>query len=293
MLYFQFNTDKFIAPTRRVMITPYENGKPQQMLSYEENEEICLGDIETYFFNKLQNEVNITIAGFGNALFDIIGVPVGAFNIDDENKNDIDEIIKFVLSKYSEYPIQELDNKSLRDLGIEIEFCKKINNSELNKVLSEYMKTSNYEYVEEEVMWKNMTDDEKADVFSRNLNKIGSNNSELIIVDPYLFTTDALDYCNLLSKIIQKSNSKAVIVITDKCHCKNSSLQIVTNNVEASIDLKFSSDFHDRFWIANRTKGICSGTSLNGVGKRISLINEMADEDVKEVVEELVKQKLI
>ena len=161
-----------------------------------------------------------------------------------------------------------MDNKSLQDLGIEIEFCKKINNSELNKVLSEYMKTINYVYVEE-VMWKNMTDDEKADVFSRNLNKIGCSNSELIIVDPYLFATDDLEYCNLLSNIIQKSKSKAVIAITDKCHCKNSSLQIVTNNVEASIDLKFSSDFHDRFWIVNRTKGICSGKSLNGVGKRI------------------------
>jgi hypothetical protein len=60
-----------------------------------------------------------------------------------------------------------------------------------------------------------------------------------------------------------------------------------------SIKVKYSNDFHDRFWIANRNKGFCTGTSLNGVGKKISLINEIADEDVKDIIAELESRDLI
>ncbi|MBQ3601690.1 MAG: hypothetical protein II992_10895 [Lachnospiraceae bacterium] len=46
MLYFSFVTDKFIANQKRATVIPHENGKPESTLSYEENVEICLGDIE-------------------------------------------------------------------------------------------------------------------------------------------------------------------------------------------------------------------------------------------------------
>lgn len=46
MLYCSFVTDKFIANQKRATVIPHENGKPESTLSYEENVEICLGDIE-------------------------------------------------------------------------------------------------------------------------------------------------------------------------------------------------------------------------------------------------------
>lgn len=270
MLYFCFNTDKVTVPITK-----------------------DLGEIEECIFEKLKNEANLKIDGYGDVLYQSIGVPIGAFRIDDENIDDTEKIIKFVIDKCSEYPIQELDDKSLKDLGIEIKFCKKINNTELDSILTEHIKSNKYAYVKEKVMWKHMTNDEKTDVYYRYLNNIGSNNNELIIIDPYLFATDEMDYCKLLSDIIQKSNPKEVIVITDKTHCKDSSLQSVESNIKMHIDLKYSSDFHDRFWIVKRTKGICTGTSLNGIGKRISIINEIPDEDIKDLVKELYDQNLI
>ena len=91
----------------------------------------------------------------------------------------------------------------------------------------------------------------------------------------------------MLSNIIEKSNSQFVVVITDNRDYKAKSFELVKSKVGASIKLKFSLDFHDRFWIVDRKNGICSGTSLNGVGKRISLLNEISEEDVRDIVYEL------
>lgn len=241
----------------------------------------------------MRDELALMEVGFGDALYDVIGVPINAFSIDDEKIGSLDKILKFALMKYSSLPIQELDNKSLKDLGIEIEFCKRISNADLNRKLSEYFQSNNFEYVEEKVMWKNMTDDEKSDVFSRELKSIETENNELIIVDPYLFSSDDMEYCNLLANIIKKSKAKSVIVITDERHYKDSSLDAVKNEISIPIEVKFSADFHDRFWISNRKKGFCTGTSLNGVGKRISLINVIENDDVTDIVEELTVQSLI
>lgn len=57
--------------------------------------------------------------------------------------------------------------------------------------------------------------------------------------------------------------------------------------------MKCSMDFHDRFWIANRKKGFYTATSFNGIGKRISLINLLTDDDVEEIVKEICNQSLI
>ena len=48
-------------------------------------------------------------------------------------------------------------------------------------------------------------------------------------------------------------------------------------NTPIPIQVKFTADFHDRFWIAGRSKGLCCGTSFNGVGKRISCINTLSE----------------
>lgn len=290
MLYFRFNVDKYIVPKQTVKVTEYEKGEEKS--SYEEIREVSLGDIELYFFKKLKNELKLTEIGCNNRLSDIIEVPYDAFGIDDE-KNDLEEMLKFVLMEYSKLPIQELDNKSLQDLGIEIEFCKNIKNVELNKRLTSFLQSNNLIYIGEKVLWKKMTDDEKANTFSIEFQKIGTENNELIIIDPYLFSTDDMTYCNLLGKIIQKSKAKLVIVVTDKRHYKEKSLNVVKSKINIPLEEKFSEDFHDRFWISNRTKGFCTGTSLNGVGKRISLINVIEDDDIKDIVEELKKQHLI
>ena len=58
--------------------------------------------------------------------------------------------------------------------------------------------------------------------------------------------------------------------------------------MKREIKIKYSYDFHDRFWIADRKKGFYTGTSINGIGKRISLINLLSEEDVEIIIDELI-----
>lgn len=55
--------------------------------------------------------------------------------------------------------------------------------------------------------------------------------------------------------------------------------------VNREIEVEYSDAFHDRFWIANGNKGFISGTSLNGVGKRYSLIEILSEEDVTSIMD--------
>lgn len=64
-------------------------------------------------------------------------------------------------------------------------------------------------------------------------------------------------------------------------------------NERLTVAHHITSDFHDRFWIADQSKGIFVGTSLNGIGKKYSLADYMRDDDVTAVVEELRRRNFI
>ncbi len=292
MLYFRFNDNNFVAPQQECTVTEYEGGKPI-LPPQKEIRTVTLGDIEGYFFDKLRNELQLSEVGIGSALYDVIGIPVDAFSIDDEVIGNFDGVLKFALSEYAKLPIKELDNKSLNDIGIEIEFCKRSLNSEIEAKLQKYMQENNLEYITEEVLWKNMTNDEKTKKFSKYLLEIGSEGNELIIVDPYLFYGEQDDYCDMLASILDLSKSTTIIVVTDKNNCNQASVNKVSNKINKVLNIKYSNCFHDRFWIANRKEGFYTGTSFNGIGKRISLINRLPKDDLKEIIDELSTQSLI
>lgn len=292
MLYFRFNADNFIAPQQECIVTKYENGKPIYP-SQKEIHTVALGEIENFFFKKLREELQLTEVGGRSALYDVIGIPIDAFSIDDEVTGNFDGVLKFTLSEYAKLPIKELDNKSLNDTGIEIEFCKRSLNNEIEAKLQKYLQKDNLEYITEEVFWKNMTDDEKAKKFSQYLLEIDSEGNELIIVDPYFFSSEENDYCDLLASILNQSKARKIIVVTDKHNCKQVSNNKISNKMNKVLEVKYSNCFHDRFWIANRKKGFYTGTSFNGIGKKISLINMLPQDDVKDIIDELSTQLLI
>jgi len=292
MLYFRFNVDNFVAPQQEVTVTRYEGGKPI-LPAQKEIHLVTLGEIEGYFFAKLRDELQLSEVGIGSALYDVIGIPVDAFSIDDEVIGNFDGALKFTLSEYTKLPIKELDNKSLNDIGIKIEFCKRSLNNEIEAKLQKNLQKNNLEYITEEVLWKNMTDDEKAKKFSQYLLEIDSEGNELIIVDPYFFSSEESDYCDLLASILNQSKAGKIIVVTDKHNCKQASVNKISNKMNKVLEVKYSNCFHDRFWIANRKKGFYTGTSFNGIGKKISLINTLPQDDVKDIIDELSTQSLI
>ncbi len=292
MLYFRFNTDNFIAPKQIQFITPYKDGQPISE-TYTEEVSLSLGEIETYFFEKLRTELGLNEIGIGHAMYDVLDIPSDSFSVNDEAVGNCDGVLKYVFSEYTKLPIKELNDKSLQDLGIAIEFCKRIENDKNELLLSHYVQQNGLSYITEDVLWKNMTDEEKARKFSAYFEKISSAGKELIIVDPYLFKDESDDYCNLLTLVINNSKAQSVIIITEQKNYRQSSYDKITNNLNTTVTIKYNNDFHDRFWIADRRKGFYTGTSFNGVGKRIALINLLSPDDVTEIITELTQQTII
>jgi hypothetical protein len=64
-------------------------------------------------------------------------------------------------------------------------------------------------------------------------------------------------------------------------------------NPHISVEHSKSKYFHDRFWIADDLRGIFVGTSLNGLGKKYALVDNIRDSDTNSIVEELRRLELI
>ncbi|AMO94388.1 hypothetical protein CFter6_1686 [Collimonas fungivorans] len=113
----------------------------------------------------------------------------------------------------------------------------------------------------------------------------------LLIIDPYFFKCAAdIASLELFKRIVAEisENLEKVTFITNGSGMVGKSnvfdaLKSVKSSVEVS-DVK-TDEFHDRFWIDPDTnKGIVMGTSLNGIGKKIALVDKLQNHDVKEIL---------
>ena len=311
MFYFRFNIDRYQSLIQKLKILDTATGT---ISIKDEKVDSC--EIILKFLKKVEADTGVVIFGCGGCLNDLIEVPFDACSVDIESKklNEV-KMVKYILETYSKQPIYQ--DKSIEDFGIHIEFCKNVPNAEENKIFTNFMEENNLQYITEDLLWKNMTDAKKAKKFNEFLVRINARSKELIIIDPYLFCDDSDMYCDLLVKIFKLSHVKSIIVITDNAnhHFLQSSLGKVKTRLAIApyfesnallgqykdeqgnnpipIDIKYIAKFHDRFWIADRKKGICCGTSFNGVGKKISSINQLPDDDVKDILQELANSRLI
>ena len=152
--------------------------------------------------------------------------------------------------------------------------------------LSAYFELQRMEPVFEEIMWKNLKDDEIIQKFLLYIEKIGGVNGDLMIIDPYIFCRNSKDdYKKMLQTILIKSNCRTLKVVTDKAHYDSVFFEEIKKTLDKDIQLVFTEEFHDRFWIANECNGFTTGTSLNGVGKKYASINFMDKEDVKNIID--------
>ena len=61
-----------------------------------------------------------------------------------------------------------------------------------------------------------------------------------------------------------------------------------------SINHNVTENYHDRFWISNnREKGIVTGTSLNGLGRKFTLIDRLNTSDVRDIITSLKSEGLL
>lgn len=275
MLYFTFN-----------------NISQKNSLLVQENIEVS--DVLDAFNNKLKMELGI---GFNiiNGINDLIGIPEVSFVINNDNAKIPDKLLQFVLLEYSKHSIEKIHNKSLQDLGMSIEIYLK-KEEKIKQVLKNI--ENNNSMLQEEVLLKNITNEEKLNCFSSFFSKIEAEEKELIITDPYLFKESKNkkeddEYCNILAKIIMKAKAKSIRVITNYRNYNNDIHKKIENKLTQDIKIIWNDDFHDRFWIADRKKGFYTGTSINGLGKRITLINLLSKDEVKIIIDELNKKECL
>ena len=154
--------------------------------------------------------------------------------------------------------------------------------------ITAYFKDKGFESLNEEILWKNMTISERIDKFVEYIERIDGVEGHLLIIDPYLFPRKCdKNYPKMLVQIFNKANCVSITVVTDESNYNKSIFETVSQDTESPIKVIFSSDFHDRYWIANEKKGFNCGTSMNGVGRKISSILMLEDDDVRDIVQEV------
>lgn len=57
--------------------------------------------------------------------------------------------------------------------------------------------------------------------------------------------------------------------------------------------MTWSKNFHDRFWIADRERGLIIGSSLNKIGSKIFLIDRLSEADVAAIVAEIGRESAV
>ena len=111
----------------------------------------------------------------------------------------------------------------------------------------------------------------------------------LLIIDPYFYDDDPAALA-LLGKIVASMASRLekVTLITNGTRAdKRGAMHDVFQRAVPIIQIKdsVSDEFHDRYWInLDSAKGVVVGTSLNGIGKKIAMIDHANPADSQEII---------
>lgn len=124
---------------------------------------------------------------------------------------------------------------------------------------------------------------------------------ELIIIDPYFFaSTNDINYTQTIFDVLERYLPviNNLIIITDNRiddSIKSSiEAKLISGKSTLRIIHKITNNYHDRFWISNnREKGIITGTSLNGLGRKFALIDRLNITDVREIIDSLKDEGLL
>jgi len=92
-----------------------------------------------------------------------------------------------------------------------------------------------------------------------------------------------------LKNIIEMSKANEIKMYTSQNRNIELEKEIVDYFDNGYIKVHLTDKFHDRFWICNSGKGFISGTLFNGVGKKISSINYLDENDVKDILKLLLR----
>jgi hypothetical protein len=138
------------------------------------------------------------------------------------------------------------------------------------------------------------------DVIKKFLTQLAPSQS-VTIVDPYFFAArNVLTYPSIVANVLGpavNAVSQITFVRDGTKDVPGLSAAVVTAlkslNSSLTISDHTTSDFHDRFWIVDGTRGLVLGTSLNGVGNRVCLLDYLSETDVAAIVQELSARGIV
>jgi len=116
----------------------------------------------------------------------------------------------------------------------------------------------------------------------------------LLVIDPYFYTSEPAVLALFENMVRELSGSLESVTFFTRTHvppkdrtkADPSAMHSVLTKVVPSIKIKDvkTDEFHDRFWIdPDRSKGLVMGTSLNGVTKKIALIDHLGSADAAQL----------
>ncbi|MBU0712336.1 hypothetical protein KKA87_10500 [bacterium] len=145
--------------------------------------------------------------------------------------------------------------------------------------------------LQEEVLPNGVNRDKLLDTLRYKLNRIDAH-KDLLIIDSYLFpNVHDSDYIDYFIAVFQGSISKCnkLSIVTKKDRNERIENEIVKRilNVNSNLTIcqKYSNIFHDRYWIADQSRGLLVGTSLNGIGRKYSTIDYLDNRDTLEIID--------
>lgn len=239
-------------------------------------------------------------------------IPIGTF------KNKSVEVIKETLDKYS--------NKYLSSMNLNLSFvysnnngllygldCGDFNSSEEQNVGDIMLRFSdillkepniyfaqynaskemfidgipeNYIVLLEEVLFSNMTLEEKKQKISVYIDKIETKDKKVLIIDPYLLAKNSTDeYKELIKYLFESLQFSKLNIVVDKSKYDSDLFNELVSNISGDVKLYFTNTIHDRYWISESGKGFTTGSSLNGIGKKVCRIDLMTNEEVSDIMD--------
>ncbi len=148
----------------------------------------------------------------------------------------------------------------------------------------------NYTIVMEDITSPSMSINDIENVFKKYVAKLAPS-KKLLIIDPYFYAGNSSSdthqlFVRLIAPIIDELEELYIVSNNANGQMKNlMHNEIKEKNSNISIFDTETNVFHDRFWISiEKNQGIVVGTSLNGIGNKISIVDSISENDAEELI---------
>ncbi|MED4018039.1 hypothetical protein [Sutcliffiella cohnii] len=166
-------------------------------------------------------------------------------------------------------------------------------NADIDKILKDYYQ--GYQVLNEEFIPKKENKNTIKTILGKHIRGL-NHDGKVLIIDPYLFPNSSENdhkYISFLTEIFKPHTDLSKLLILTNRHEYSEKLKMnfvnsmINNGIfksvsDIQITIDYKNEIHDRIWLSAKEHGFLCGTSLNGLGKKYSLITEIDKSDSKE-----------